>query len=228
MLPLPHISWCFSAFVSFLIARKLYFSYKESKDENLGYFAKTFVLLSAFFFFISLPGLTLKDPFLVQISYLLSWVFLLPTPFLVYSILANLLGFRRFKKFLFPITFPLIGIFLVLNALYFSPAKLRIFGNYWYWSEGTPIWLQIFGGGFVGLLTLLAGVFFFINGLQSEEKSVRTRSFLIGGGFTILFLGCLSGYILFLVSPILVTFSGFLTLVGIVTMYAGIRYEIKK
>jgi len=228
MLPLPHISWSFSALVSFLISQRLYISYKKSKEENLGYFFKTFVLLGFFFSFISLPGLISNQPFLVQVSYILSWISLLPTPFLIYGILANVSGFQRFKKFLAPTAFLLIGFFLVLNILYFSPAKSQSFENYWYWSEGTPIWLQIFGGGFVGFLSLLAGIFFLARGFRSEERLIRIRSLLIGGGFIILFLGTLSGYILFLVSPILVLFSGFLCLIGIVIMYLGIRYKIEE
>lgn len=224
MIPLPHLAYAFSAFFAFLISGRLYLSYRRSKDENLGYFLKTFILLTIVFSLASLPGLTLNHPVWAQIAYILSWICVYLAPFLMLQILCNIRGFLRLKRLCLPAAFLLIILSLFLNILYFSPAKIRIFRNYWYWSEGTPVWLQIFGGAIIGLLTLLVGAFFLVEGMQSREKPLRIRAFLIGAGVIILFLGSLSAYILFPLSSLFVILSGFLTVAGMATIFIGIRY----
>lgn len=87
------------------------------------------------------------------------------------------------------------------------------------------MWLQAGGGGLLGLLTLLVGASFVIEGYRSKEKIVRIRSFLIGGGMITLFLGTISSYALFSFGSIFVILSGFLSLVGIALIYLGVRYK---
>lgn len=226
-LPLPHISWFFSAPFSLLVARQLYLAYRKSKDENLRYFLATFTLLGIFFLPVSLPGLISNQPKLVQIIYILSWLVLFPVPFYVLKILSGIWNLPRLKKYSLRIAFFFMALSLFFSSLYFSPAKIEIIGNYWYWasSRGVPIWLEAGGGGLLGLLTLLVGASFVIEGYRSQKSAVRTRSFLVGGGMITLFLGLMSSFVLFILSPIFVILSGLLSLAGIAILYLGVLYK---
>jgi len=227
MIPLPHLNWFFSFLFGLLGALRLRVSLKKNDDRNLDDFFKIFVLVTTFFLFVSLPGLFKTKAVLVQISYILAWASLFPAPFLGLRILFNIWDLPRFKKACLPVGLLLMTIFIALSAIYFSPAKIRTLEGFYYWSEGTPAWLQASSGGIIGISVLLIAIFFLIEGLKSRNRTIAMRSFLVGGGFIILFLATLSAYVIFQLSSLLVVASGFLSLMGIMIIYVGINYKLE-
>ena len=74
---------------------------------------------------------------------------------------------------------------LILNNIFSSPATVRQFGQFYYWAEGTPFWLQAAHGIILGLVIIFVSINFFIEGARTEEKVVRYRAFLIGSGMVL-------------------------------------------
>lgn len=67
-----------------------------------------------------------------------------------------------------------------------------------------------------------------IRALRSKEKLVKVRSFLIGSGYVMLFLGAFSGYIIFPISPIFFIFSGLISMGGMIAIYSGVMYKVEE
>jgi len=157
MIPLLQIIAFISACFCFFVVRKLYFSYKESKDKNIGNFLKTFILIGIYFVSISLPGLVVSDPFWVQVIDVFTYIPLFLASGFLINIAFNLYHLSG-KKYIFPVIILIIIINTVLGIIFFTPSEaLSADGVFYYWLEKTPLWLRDFNGIMIALLTVGGG-----------------------------------------------------------------------
>ena len=234
MIPLLHITTFFCALFCFFVVRKLYFSYKLSKDQNTGNFIKTFVLAGIYFILVSLPGLIVSDPFWVQVIYIIAYVPLFLSPVFVLNIASNTYNLPG-KKYIFPTILAVIVITTVLSILFFSPSEpSSADGRFYYWLEKTPLWLRDFDG--VAITFLIAGgsFLFFNGGRKTGNKLLRNRSFILGAGLLILAVAIALNYIvaLHVVSKMIKMWSvfsaGFLSFFGVSAILIGIYYKVSE
>jgi len=231
MIPLLHITTAVCAGFCFFVVRKLYSSYKESKDTNIGNFLKTFVFAGIYFIFVSLPGLVVSDPSWVQALYVFAYIPLFLSPVFLLKIAFNLYHLPG-KKYIFPSILAIIIITTVLSIIFFAPSEsTSADGVFYYWLEKTPLWLRDFDGIMITFL-VAGGAFLFLNGGRKiEDKILRIRSFLLGAGLSILAVAISLNYIIALhaVSKIAKMWSafsaGFLSLFGVIVVLVGIYYK---
>lgn len=234
MIPLLHITTFVCACFCFFVVRKLYSSYKESKDENIGNFLKTFVLAGIYFVAVSLPGLVVSDPFWVQALYIIGYIPLFLSPVFLLKIAFNLYHLPG-KKYILPSIFAIVAVTTVLSVIFFAPSETASAdGIFYYWLEKTPLWLRDFDGIMITFL-IAGGAFLFLNGGRKvEDKTLRIRSFLLGTGLSILAVAISLNYIfaVHIVSKTLKMWSvfsaGFLSLFGVAAILIGIYYKNQK
>ena len=122
MIPLLQIIAFISACFSFFVVRKLYLSYKESKDKNIGNFLKTFILSGIYFISVSLPGLVISDPFWVQVIDVFTYIPLFLASVFLINIAFNLYHLPG-KKYIFPFILIIIIITTALSIRFFAPSE---------------------------------------------------------------------------------------------------------
>ena len=133
MIPLLHITTLVCACFCFFVVRKLYLSYRESKDKNIGNFLKTFILSGIYFISVSLPGLVISDPFWVQAFYVFAYIPLFLAPVFVLNIAFNLYHLPG-KKYIFPFILTIIIITTTLSIIFFAPSESSSAdGVFYYW-----------------------------------------------------------------------------------------------
>ncbi|MFA4998648.1 MAG: hypothetical protein WC514_01380 [Candidatus Paceibacterota bacterium] len=234
MIPLLHITTFVCACFCFFVVRKLYSSYKESKDENIGNFLKTFIFAGIYFIAVSLPGLVVSDPFWVQTLYIIGYIPLFLSPVFLLKIAFNLYHLPG-KKYILPSILAIIIVTTVLSIIFFAPSEpASADGVFYYWLEKTPLWLRDFDGIMITFL-IAGGAFLFLNGGRKVgDKTLRVRSFLLGTGLSILAVAISLNYIFALhtISKTLKMWSvfsaGFLALFGVVAILVGIYYKNQK
>lgn len=195
MIPLHHIITSLDSLVCIFIAIKVFGSYRKTRDKNLKYFLLVFFALGIFFGLASLPSLVINDPQIVQIIYVLFYI-----PISISSFSLFLICFRIFGNKLAYIGMVLnvilaIGIF-ALNILNFTPASIKRFGLFYYWAEGTPSWLSVLFGAFLGLLLIFNSTLYLTGGLKSKELVATARAIRMTAGFLV-FLIAASFYFVF-------------------------------
>lgn len=231
MIPLLHIITLFEFLFCLFAVRKLYYSYKKTKNESINNFLRAFGALGVYFGIVSLPGLVVNNPFWVQVIYTLSYPPLFFASIFLLLVVFNILNLRFF---------PLITIFVVLmmvintmlNITFFDKAWIpNSIGPFYYWAEGTPLLVQIINGISILILTLINSLFFWIEGWKVEKGLMRTRSFFIASGLSFLISAAISNYIVsvYLASsflgPIFAILAGLLALIGLSAMLFGIYYK---
>ena len=187
-------------------------SYLERKMEILKAYAKGFFSVSLAYFFLALPGISLFDPFWVQIAFILSDLsFLIAILFSGPAIFSIPEKLRRFKKHVFLFLSAYIFIYILLNIIFFSPAlPLKENNTIYFWFSGTPL-IQSMARGLSILAALLMSAFFFNFAKESQEKTVSYRSFLLG----LATLGIATSGFIFWFSPFFYFSSNLLILSGV-------------
>jgi len=133
MIPLLHITTLVCACFCFFVVRKLYLSYRESKDKNIGNFLKTFILIGIYFVSISLPGLVVSDPFWVQVIDVFTYIPLFLASGFLINIAFNLYHLSG-KKYIFPFILTIIIITTTLSIIFFAPSESSSAdGVFYYW-----------------------------------------------------------------------------------------------
>jgi hypothetical protein len=234
MIPLLHIITFITAVFCFVAASKLRYSYKKTKNKNIGDFFKTFLSLGIYFIFMSLP-LFFRGGTGPQIAYTLGYIPVILSAFFLFKVALRILEKTNLIK---GASF-LVGLFttavIFLNFIFFSKARIITSGPggvFYQWREGTPFWLQVFNGVLVGVFVAVSMVLFFAGGRKSEKAVVKRRSFLIGSGIFILLVADIIAYVVVSITyldatlqSIMALVASVLALIGLIFMLRGITYR---
>jgi hypothetical protein len=74
MFPYCSTIYFITALVGFAISLKLFLVWRQKKDENIGYIFKAIAIATIFYLLSSLPGIFVKNYFLISLFYLLAWI----------------------------------------------------------------------------------------------------------------------------------------------------------
>lgn len=232
MIPLVSISNLITLPFLIVISFRLFLSFLGTKDKNIGYFFTAFALLTIMEGLVASPGLIFKN--LIQIGTVFA-IF----PFFVFlglgfwgAIPFSILKLKKVER-IFLICLLLIAIFTtVINLNNVQSAVVYQYPPFIYWEDTRGTAMNIFIGLLSGLILLFIILFFFINGLKSNKRYVRVRSFLISGGVAGFFLASI---INFVVGASHSTYkymssltSALLLILSSIIIFAGIHYKNKK
>jgi len=187
----------FILFVVYLFITILtYFSYRKRKIDLTRYFLKSFIVLTVWFFFISLPGFVLNTPnstaFIFLCSYI--WVYVIMAHFIL-ILTRFLVKSPKIEKILLFLVLVSLVYTIIYGLIKFAPSHKIIEGGFLYWIPGFTIAIRMPIGLICGSLGLIMSYFFFITGIRSGNRNVLKRATLLGGGFLILVLAGAFNYI---------------------------------
>lgn len=227
MIPIVSIFNLISAFFFGIIALKLYFSWRRSRNENLGYFFRTFLFLAIAMALLALPGIVLRD---------LAWIGLVFAgyPFFLFLSLAYLVaiafkitGRERLKSLFLKVMLGAAFLTTLVNLLNWGPAIVKIQEKFIYWEDARGAEMNIALGSIYSLLLFSVIMFFVSQGLRSEDADVRTRSFFIAGGALSFVLAVSANYVLGYLTTIQLTslIATLFNLAAVFLMLAGVYYK---
>lgn len=197
MIPILNIGTAITSFLTLLIALRLGLAYRKLGGEDVKYFTRTYLFLSLFFAAESLPALVVQNPEQIQYVYILAYVFLYITVAFLALVSLSLIHVPARGRWVFLIGGAAIIITAFSNFLYSKPAFLEILGEtFYYWAEGTPVWLQNVNGIIAALGTFAASLVFFRVVFQTQDPWLRARSLLIGLGQVCFVFASLSYFVL--------------------------------
>jgi hypothetical protein len=231
MFPFCNTIYISSTIIGIYITLKVYFAWREEKNELLGYLFKTALLATAYFLLSSIPGVLTKDPTLSEIFYILGWIPFYLTFFYFSRLTIYFWKLDKLKKFLSAIIIFFVLFTTFFSFYYFTPAEIRNHNNFSFCYERSPSWNLTLSGTMVTILLLSNSFMFLLGGSKSKEVGVRKRAFLIGMG---LFLLAFSSFAKYVLAPnwreteVLIFMAGPFLLIGVVMIYLGIQQNINK
>jgi len=212
---------CFEVFLR-------YFRHKEEAIKSTKDFYLAFFFVGLGYIFLSLPELILFDPFWIQIAFILQDIsFLISMLFFGPATLGMFKKWSGFQKIISLIVLLWLGLYIILNTIFFSPAvPLKIDGIIYFWQSGS-FWVQSMGRILLVVIALMISILFFIGAKKVlSQKRLFWRCFFGALGSIMIIT---AGFILwfasfFYFSPSLLVFSGILGLLGFVVGWIGIGW----
>lgn len=227
MIPLVSISHLVALIFFALITFRLYFSFQKTKEKNIKYFFIFFLIFTIMEGLLASPGLVFKDLMKIDAVFALYPMFMLLGLGFLGAIPFSIMKMKKSETF-FLLSMLLINIFITiinLNNIQFAVTRLDSPFIYWEDTRGAP--MNIFLGIVPGIILCFAVLFFFINGLKSSEKYVKTRSFLIAGGLAATFSAAIINFVLGAVLRQHITslISTFLLIASGIFIFIGVLYK---
>lgn len=220
----------FSALICFL---KLHFTYRKNKEELVGKFSKIFLFLSLLYGSFALPRFVFNDLRIIELCLDLGFffAFLAAAYFLLISF--ELFYQKKPSKFIFLGVISIGVLFLILSIINPRPASIHFYNGFVFWSENRNIFINIFGGTILGLITIIGASLFIRGGLKSEEKKVRVRAFLMSGAIIGTFLGAVIRFVFgflfdIFISTLIGVFFGIISMLLMIIAIFGIKIKKKK
>jgi len=194
-MPIVSISNLISGLIFGIVSLKLYFSYRKTKDEKIRDFFLAFLFLTLSLLLLATPGLVFTNLKIIGLIFAFYPFFV----FLGFAYLGiiplKILSWLKIQKIFFwgiIIIGVLITVFSIIN---WKPAVFYSQDPFVYWEDTRGVILNTIIGGFFGLGILLVMIFFFLQGIKSEDKYIRRRAFIIIGGLMILMLMGLTNFV---------------------------------
>ena len=164
--------------VTLLNAILIFWRKKKSPFKTMAIFFFGFIFMSLAFFLLALPNSFVYNANGIQIIFILSDLFFLAveTCFSLTFLVTS--GFSDYGKLFAAGAIGWMAVYLILAALFYSPAQpLLQDGNVFYWAAGTP-WLQGINRILlvVGALTF-AVAYFYWAGKVEEKRSLLKAAF---------------------------------------------------
>ena len=182
MIPIISISHLIVLPFLIFIGFRLYVSFREKREKNVGYFFLVFLMLIIMEGILAIPGLVLKDPIKISTVFALY-------PFFTFLSLgfAGALPFNILKMKKTEISFLVLMFIAAISVTVINLSNVRSPETYYrppfvYWEDTRGETMNMFIGIFSGFILLLIIFFYIFNGLKVSEKYIRVRSFLIAGG----------------------------------------------
>lgn len=227
MIPIVSVSHLIVLPFLIFIVFRLYFSFREKREKNIGYFLLVFLMLIIMEGILAIPGLVLKDPIKISTVFALY-------PFFTFLSLcfAGALPFSILKMKKTEISFLVLMFIAAVSVTVINLSNVRSPETYYrlpfvYWEDTRGETMNMFIGIIGALVLLFITFFFLINGLKSSERYVRLRSFLISGGMGTFLLAAVINFVLGAIFHQYITtlISTFLLIVGSVSVFIGVRYK---
>jgi len=226
MIPVNSLSTLILLPLTIFSAVKFHQAYKSSGDKKIGYFSKAFFSLSIALFFLSLPGIVIRNLKVIDIFY---DIYILPMMFFqayLMNVTFEILGWKKVRKIVF--------WFLVFGGLYISSTvfnlKEAVVGNvdrYIFWEDTRGAFRNMLTGMLMMASSLWFFFFFLWKTFAAKEKLARIRSFLLAMGMFFMTLLGLVDYIFGFLSNLLYIsiFTDFFGLLFIVCFVFAILYK---
>lgn len=219
-------------FLSFLVFLGVtiltYFSYRRRKIQFTFYFLRAFVLISFFFFIISLPGLIVKDSLAVAIVFFAMqvWLYLIIAAFIVVPLRA--LRLEKLEKIILLLILGLLIFTIIFGLATFKPAHFVVEGDFLYWISGINPIIRILSGLVIILGGLLFIFAFLIAGIKSGNQ-VLIRSIILAGAMLALVSASAVNYLAGAVpSPQTLILASILASISAFLFLAGVIYKVKE
>lgn len=236
-IPIIALNNLISTIICFLSLRKVYADHKQNpQNPILKDFVWFYVFFGLFFVTLSLPGLVLKDTTSAGAVSAISPFFLYMSIGYFIKIPLELSNFKEVKNILFVICMflamflPLITIPVWQPAVYqeFSFDNFKVYALTTFSAESSDIsWLRLLTGGGAVEAALVASVLLFINGIRSQDSSLKKKMVLMAIGMITLMGASIFSYIinyLFQVLFLPQLIASILAWIGLLIMSIGILY----
>lgn len=232
MIPLLAIFKFFAFILSIFATFKLRQGWKKnSQDEAIYCFYRFFFYLNFVFLPFLIPplGINLK---MVQICFYITNFFIFICIAYLIRIVLLLTFLRNFRKIIFWIFVAFAFGEIILDIIYFQPAKILTYQffnlHFIGWVLNFPSFLTIIHGVLTIIVLGLASLVFFIRGYSQGETFLKIRSYLLGIGIFFLLVAAI-GY-LFFGSLILLHIDkdiihGLASVISLVFIISGIYYK---
>jgi len=231
---IPIVSICNLATLPFFIfiLFRLYFSFKGTNDKNIGYFFVAFFAMAIVEGLLATPGLLLKDLIKIDTVFAIYPFFLFLCLGSLAAIPFHILKWETAGKFFF-ICFILITLFVTaIDIINIKEAVVYKSQPFIYWEDTRGVPINTLIGIITGLILSSIAFFFFLNGLKSAEKYVRTRSLIIGSGIGMFLLAGIANFIFGSMGQeyknIISLITVFILILSSMIMFIGVNYKIKE
>jgi hypothetical protein len=230
MFPIVSIFNLVSALFFGSIALKLFFSYRESKDENLRDFLKVFLFLTILLILISSPGLIFTNLRIIGLIYAIYPLFAFLALGYFGRVPLKIIGWERMKQIFFKGTIGIASLITLLNLLNWGPAIVYHQDSFIYWEDTRGAAMNIAIGAVYCLILLLTIIFFLVQGFKSTERFIKTRSIFISGGLLGLALTSVVNFIFGASAQIYITslLATLFNILAALLILAGIYYKPKE
>lgn len=196
MIPLLSIIYSICTTYSFLLALKLYFSWKRTKDSNIKRFMKAASFLTINMFLVSLPGIAFFDLKTIGLIFAIYPFFTLVALAYFTSIPLYLLGWQRAGKIVFSAMLIIVSLITIFNIINLKPSVSYLEPPFIFWEDNRGITVNILIGVVIITSTLLCIPTYILSGLRATEKIIRFRAFLMTAAILCYLLTAISNFVL--------------------------------
>lgn len=227
MIPIVSINNLISIAICLVSFWRLVSTYKENKNPLILDFAKFYLFLTFFFVLFALPGLIVKDGFVIGILFIFTNSFLFISAAYFIRIPLAMLRLTELKSLLFGVCL-FFAIYLpVMNIFTFERAEVVSIDNFYDFRTAGPVWLDFLSGGLTGMIVILAVIFFLLEGLKNDNGIMRLKSFLMSIGLVCLLIASSANYIVYNINFSLAIdiFASILAWIGLIIIFGGIVYK---
>jgi hypothetical protein len=229
-MPIVSILNLISALFFGSITLKLYFSYRENKDENVGDFLKASLFLTILLILIASPGLLLTNSRIIGLIYAIYPFFAFLSLGFFSRIPLRIIGWERIKKIFFKGVIGIASLITLLNLLNLGPAIVYHQDSFIYWKDTRGIIMNVVIGIVFSFNLLLVITFFLVQGFKSSERFVRARSIFISAGLLSFALVSIVNFIFGALAQIYLAslLATFFNILAAFLILAGIYYKPKE
>lgn len=224
-----------NAVVCFLLAQRLWVSFRQSGNALVRDFALFYLIFGIFFAFLGFPFFVPDFPKLVQASFVFAHLFLYAGIAVSLSLIFKLGGinYASFSPYAFYSVLG-VGILVFIFSLWdLGPARLHeiVVGGAGLisWSHGGAAWVRLLIGIGGTALSLFSGLFFFFySSTYIKEVSLRAKGLWLGAGFILL---AAAAFLAFVLSAFpfygfwLVVPAELATIAGLLVIYRSLSLE---
>jgi len=228
MIPIVSLSHLIVLPFMMFISWRLYLSFKETKEKNVGYFFLAFLMMTIMEVILTTPGLVFKNPLEISTAFSFYPFFMLLLLTSISAIPFSILKMKKTEIIFIVLMFLTAVITSSINLNNVKPAVIYYNAPFVYWEDTRGETMNIFLGALGAVILIFITFFFLINGLKNQERYVKIRSFLISGGMAIFLLAAVINFVLgaiFIKQYVTTLISTFLLIAGSISVFVGVRYK---
>lgn len=184
--------------ICFISVLKLFMAYRENKNRLVLDFLRFFLFLMMFLILLifAIPDFFIASSRLANFFYSLSRFFVFLGSAYFIRIPLDVWQQKWLKKLLFG-AYVLLAIITPFASIWFSQeAHLITIGPKKYLPSPEPLWLGTLIGILLASMAILTIIFFALNGIKSQDKFIKRKSFMAASGMTFLFFASIINFIL--------------------------------
>lgn len=227
MIPIVSITLLISGLFFAFITLKIFYSYRKTKEEKIKNFLMSTLFLTITFLLTATPGIIFTDLIVINFLFLLYPLFVFLSLAYFGTIPLKIMDLKKTEKIFFYAIVAIALLVTFFNLLKWGPAIVHYEGRFVYWEDARGITMNTIIGIIFSLMSLLIIIFFIVQGLKSQEKYVRQRTFFLIGGLVSFIIASIINFVVGASPQIYITslISTFFFILAGVFVLAGVYYR---